>query len=304
MFYLDIFKALVYTAVFSLLATPLDFKLALAIGAIDVPKDARRMHTRPIPRIGGISVFTSFVIFSLIFCRDIAPDLICLLSGAIFVVVLGIADDALGLSAKVKLTVQVLSAVFTVSGMFFYYDMGIFLATFGVLWLLTLTNAHNFIDGLDGLCTGISISEAIGLSVLFFTRGEISLGYTAMILAGACVGFFPYNEKNAKIFIGDTGATFLGFTLGALSFRFLLSSRSISALISMCLIFSIPLCDLAFAVTRRIYHKKSVFCSDRSHIHHILADSTLGHRKASLFLRYISLLSSVTGVLFALFFHR
>ena len=105
------------------------------------------------------------------------------------------------------------------------------------------------------------------------------------------------NEKKAKIFMGDTGATFLGFSLGVLSFAFLLQVKSISAFISICLIFSVPLFDLAFAVTRRICQKKSIFCSDRSHIHHILAYSTLGHRKASLVLRCISLFLSLVGIL-------
>jgi len=298
MIYLDFFKALVYTAVFSLLATPLDFKLATAIGAIDIPKDSRRMHSMPIPRTGGISIFAAFAVFGFIFCRDIAPELTCLLMGAIFTVILGIADDAFCLSAKIKLTVQVVAALITVSGILFLYGgSGVILSTVAVLWVLIFTNAHNFIDGLDGLCAGVSITEAVALSVIFLLNGDTSLGILAATVGGACIGFFPYNGKKARIFMGDTGSTFLGFSLGAISLVFLLRHMSITAFISICFVFFVPLSDIFFAVSRRLYQRKSIFFPDRHHIHHMLADSTLGHRGASLVLRLVSLVSSIFGVL-------
>ena len=297
MVYLDLFKALVYTAVFSLLLTPLDFKLAKSIGAIDTPKDDRRMHTRPVPRIGGISIFAAFSVFGLAFCESLSNSLLCILTGAVIIVVLGIIDDCVSLSAKTKLTVQTVSAVITVSGMGIYRNMGGIFVIFGILWLLTLTNAHNFIDGLDGLCAGTVIAEACALAVLFFIQGEYTLALLALTLTGACIGFIPYNEKNAKIFMGDTGSAFLGFIIGFLSLELFRLSPTPRAFISMCMICAVPLSDIIFAVSRRIWKGKSPFIPDRSHIHHLLADRTLGHRNASLIIRLFSLIFAVFGMI-------
>ena len=298
MIILDTLKALVYTAVFSLLATPLDFRLARAIGAIDIPKDGRRMHSRPIPRIGGISVFVSFAVFSFIFCEGNAPELISLLAGAILIVVLGIVDDCMSLPAIPKLTAQFTAAIFSVTVLILYGEVvSPITVALAVLWLLTLTNAHNFIDGLDGLCVGVSLVEATALGVLLLIRGSVPLGLAAFVLGGACIGFFPFNASNAKIFMGDTGATFLGFALGFLSIELLRLDPDFRTFLAIGLIFFIPLADISFAVTRRISRGKSPFAPDRSHIHHLLADGRLGHKGASVLIRLASLSFAAIGML-------
>ena len=302
--YLEIFKALVYTAVFSLLLTPFDFGLARAIGAIDIPADGRRMHTRPIPRLGGISVFSSFVVFAISFCSGLSALLAGLILGSCIIVVLGIADDALSLSAKKKLAVQSLAAMISASAAISAANGSTVLFICGVLWILTLTNAHNFIDGLDGLCAGVSLIETCALGGLFLLTGSISLALLAFVLGGACIGFLPYNDKKAKLFMGDTGSAFLGFVIGVLSLELILRAKGFTALFSIFMILAFPLSDIAFAVTRRIYQKKSIFSSDRSHIHHILADRTFGHRGASVTIRVLSLISAALGVLlFAVFYN-
>lgn len=298
MIILDTFKALVYTAVLSLLVTPLDFRLARAIGAIDVPKDGRRMHSRPIPRIGGISVFVSFAVFSFVFCRGTAPALIPLLSGTVLTVVLGIVDDCISLPAGLKLTVQFAAAAFAVAGLMLYGEsINAITVVLAVLWLLTLTNAHNFIDGLDGLCVGVSLVEATALGVLLLICGSVPLGLAAFVLGGACIGFFPFNARDAKIFIGDTGSTFLGFVLGFLSLELLRFDSTFHTFLAVGLIFFIPLADITFAVIRRISQRKSPFAPDRSHIHHLLADGRLGHKRASALIRLASLLLAMVGIL-------
>ena len=294
--FLEIFKALVYTAVFSLLLTPLDFGLARAIGAIDIPADGRRMHTRPIPRLGGISLFASFIVFSLVFCGGLSLSLATITLGSCVIVALGVADDSLSLSAKKKLAAQSLAAMISASAVIQLGHSSVVAFILATLWILTLTNAHNFIDGLDGLCAGVSLIEACAIGVLFLLIKSPLLSLLAFILGGACIGFLPYNDKKAKLFMGDTGSAFLGFIIGILSFEFMASARSFTALLSILLVLLLPISDIVFAVTRRIYQGKSIFESDRSHIHHILADRTLGHRGASVTIRVFSLISAVLGV--------
>ncbi|MBQ7292795.1 MAG: undecaprenyl/decaprenyl-phosphate alpha-N-acetylglucosaminyl 1-phosphate transferase [Clostridia bacterium] len=296
---LNLSKALVYTAVISLLLTPIDFKLAKKIGAIDTPNDNRRMHTKPIPRIGGISIFAAFLIACLWFSKEITPDIIAFLSGASIIISLGIIDDSLSLSAKSKLLFQLAAASASV---FTAYDGGVFSKILSVLWLVALTNAHNFIDGLNGLCAGISINEAAAIGVVLLLSGRVTPAITAFALCGACIGFLPYNAGKAKIFMGDTGSNFLGFTLGFLSLYIEKDLSVIALIFVILLIFSVPLTDMFFAITRRLIHGKSPFAPDRSHIHHILADSPLGHLRASLVLRIISFLCALMGITaFAIF---
>lgn len=297
MIYLEIFKALIYTAVFSLLITPFDFLIARAIGAIDIPTDSRRMHSSPIPRSGGISMFAAFAAFGLFFCSGPSPASASIILGAVIIVTLGIADDASNLSAKIKLTVQAVAAVITVSGVTHPARDGWGFFIIGVLWVLTLTNAHNFIDGLDGLCAGVSLCESCALGASLLHIGEPFLALLSFTLGGACLGFLPYNDKKAKIFMGDTGSAFLGFVISTLSLRILDHAPSAKALISISLILFLPLCDISFAILRRISQGKSIFSSDRSHIHHILADSSLGHRRASLILRFVSSFFAAAGAL-------
>lgn len=294
---LDILKALVYTAVFSLAATPLDFRIAGAIGAIDVPKDSRRMHSSPIPRIGGVSLFTSFALFCLIFCKETASLLCCMLSGAVLIVILGIIDDCARMGAKSKLLVQGFASLAVIlSARIFRIEFQALSAIFSFVWLITLTNAHNFIDGLDGLCAGVSITESLALGTVLLLGGNVGLSLASFVLGGACIGFFPYNAHNAKIFMGDTGSTFLGFCLGAISAYLIAYELSPKAVISVFLIFLLPLADITFAVTRRLAEGKSPFAADRSHIHHILADK-IGHFRASRRLRLISALTCLLGVI-------
>ena len=302
--FLEVFKALVYTAVFSLLLTPLDFGLARAIGAIDIPADGRRMHTRPIPRLGGISLFSSFVVFALVFCLGLSLSLAGVILGSCIIVALGVADDSISLSAKKKLAIQSLAAMISASAIVPLGHNSIAAFILATLWILTLTNAHNFIDGLDGLCAGISLIESCAIGLLFLLIRSPLFAILAFILGGACIGFLPYNDKKAKLFMGDTGSAFLGFIIGILSFEFVITAKGFTALLSILFVLLFPLSDIIFAVVRRIYQGKSIFESDRSHIHHVLADRTLGHRGASVAIRVFALVLAVIGVVLFIAFSR
>ena len=172
MLILWLFRAMILSALLSLALTPMDFRIANALGAIDVPRDGRRMHKRPIPRLGGLSIFFSFLLLSVFYDFKIASDLFYIWSGAILIVLIGVLDDELALPPLLKFAVQCAAAyVSTMGGGLLRtltfgeksLSLGIFSLPITLLFTVTLTNAHNFIDGLDGLCAGVSLSECLAL---------------------------------------------------------------------------------------------------------------------------------------------
>ena len=295
--------AAVLTALFSLLLTPFDFRIARHLGAIDVPKDGRRMHSRPVPRLGGISIFFAALLFSLLFCFTIAETLFFGWAGAILIVCVGVLDDALSLPPWIKLMAQTGAAyVSTIGGNLITEigggSLGSTTLPITLLFIVTLINAHNFIDGLDGLCCGTALAESAALGLVGLSLGKTETAVAAFILCGACIGFLPYNTGGARIFMGDCGSTFLGFALAWISVA-LFSAPPSPAPVSLLLIFAIPLADITVAVTRRVAKGKSPFLPDRSHIHHMLADTSLGHLGASRLLRLAAALFAAIGYLIA-----
>ena len=300
---LSLSLAAVLTALVSLLLTPLDFRVAHRLGAIDVPKDGRRMHSRPVPRLGGISIFLATLLFSLIYCFSIAEELFFGWAGAILIVGVGVLDDVLALPPWIKLVSQVGAAYVSTIGGNVITEMGgvrlgVASLPLTLLFTVTLINAHNFIDGLDGLCGGVALVEGAALGLIGLTSGKPQLTIAAFILCGACIGFLPYNTGGARIFMGDCGSTFLGFALAWVSVALLADPSPISP-ISLLLIFVIPLADITVAVLRRVAKGKSPFLPDRSHIHHILSDTSLGHLGASRLLRLAAALFAAVGYLIA-----
>lgn len=290
--------AMTLAALLSLVLTPLDFRAAQSLGAIDLPKDNRRMHTRPIPRLGGLSVFFSFLVLTVIYDFKIASDLFFLWSGAILIVLVGVLDDRLSLPPALKLAAQCVAAyVSTMGGALLRLlpfgketvSLGLFSLPLTILFLVTLINAHNFIDGLDGLCAGVSFGESIALGCLCLgTSSEYAAA--AFLLGGACLGFLPYNLGGARLFLGDTGSTFLGFTLAAIAVR------TVDRPVTLLLLFALPLADLCFAVIRRLLSGKNPLLPDRSHLHHLLADR-LGASYASKLLCFAAAFTALIAVL-------
>ncbi len=295
---------MVVSALVSLVITPMDLPIAKHLGAMDVPKDGRRMHSRPIPRLGGLTLFSVFFAICLIFGFRSLSTLFYPMAAGILLMLLGVLDDILALPAGLKLTVQVVAAGISAVGgprldtvslggqTFFLGSAGFFLT---VLWTVALINAHNFIDGLDGLCGGVSMVECLALGTAGLRLDQPLIATLCFALAGACIGFLPYNINGAKLFMGDCGSTFLGFSLAWLSTLFM-ESTAAPSIVSLWLIFAIPLLDITVAVTRRVLGGKSPFCPDRSHIHHLLADTPLGHVGASRLLRFAAALFAAIGV--------
>lgn len=261
------------------------------------------MHRRPVPRLGGISIFFVSLLFSLIFCFSVAETLFFGWAGAILIVCVGVFDDVLTLPPWIKLLSQVGAAyVSTIGGNVITKVGDVFLGRAALpltlLFIVTLINAHNFIDGLDGLCCGTALAEGAALGLVGLSLGKTETAVASFILCGACIGFLPYNTGGARIFMGDCGSTFLGFALAWISVT-LLSAPPFPAPVSLLLIFAVPLADITVAVARRVAKGKSPFLPDRSHIHHMLADTSLGHFGASRVLRLAAALFAAIGCFIA-----
>ncbi|MBQ6893408.1 MAG: undecaprenyl/decaprenyl-phosphate alpha-N-acetylglucosaminyl 1-phosphate transferase [Clostridia bacterium] len=286
--------------------TPIVRVLAIKIKAIDIPTDNRRMHHRPVPRIGGLAIFLAFLVATLSFCK-LNNTLVTILIGGAALVVIGILDDIFRINAFIKLAVQIAVAIFAVSqGVTIdfigfggeYIHFGMWSAPITVLWIVGLTNAVNFIDGLDGLACGVSaISSASMLLVMLLSGSSAECCVLTAILIGACLGFFPFNANPAKIFMGDTGALFLGYTLSILSVVGVFKTDLVLSFFIPLSIFGLPLFDTTFAIVRRLIHGKSPFEADRGHLHHRLMDMGFGQKQSVRILYAICAMLGISSVM-------
>lgn len=292
--------ALVCAILLSYAFTPIVRVLAFKVNAIDVPKDSRRMHKKPTPRIGGLAIFLSFIITALFFC-NYTKEMFLLLIGAALIVIVGVFDDIYSLNAFFKLGCQiVISAIPVIGGIKIndihigenVIELGIWSIPITILWITMLSNAINIIDGLDGLSCGVSTISAISIFVVIILQGE---GYyfslITIVLIGACCGFLPYNRNPAKIFMGDTGALFLGYTLSIISVEGMLKTHMAISILLPLVIFALPLADTLFAVLRRLLTGKNPFSADRGHIHHRLIDMGFTQKET------VKILYSICGIL-------
>jgi UDP-GlcNAc:undecaprenyl-phosphate GlcNAc-1-phosphate transferase len=298
--------AVLFSGLLAFLLTPPVRVLAYKVGAIDVPADERRMHKKPTPRMGGAAIFLSFTVTILLFC-DIDSKLIGLLLGATLIVIIGILDDIYRLSALLKLVVQLIaSAIPVIFGIsiefinFFgtYVNFGVWSIPITMFWIVAVTNAINLVDGLDGLACGISTISAIAIMVFALLEVNMSIALLVAILAGSCLGFLPYNRNPASIFMGDTGALFLGYTLSVVS---ILGVFKLNAILSFCipfLIFGLPLADTLTSTLRRILKGQSPFTADRGHFHHKLIDMGFNQKQAVTILYSVSALFGISAILF------
>ena len=289
--------------------TPVIRVLAFKFKVTDVPKDNRRMHKKEMPLMGGLAIFVAFLISTLIFCR-LDMRIAGMLLGATLIVVTGIIDDKYEMRAVVKLLLQVSAAVIAVlSGIEMDYinlfgkiiEFGKFSGIVTVVWIVALTNAINLIDGLDGLSCGISAISSVTLLVsLIHTDTPFGVILMIGILAGSCMGFLPFNFNPAKIFMGDTGALFLGYSLSVLSIMGYFKLNAIVTFWVPFLVFALPLVDTTFAFVRRILTGRSPFSADRGHLHHRLIDRGYDQKHAVLILYAVSGISGIAAILMSM----
>ena len=301
--------ALIVALIVALVATPVVKSLAFKMGAMDVPKDNRRMHDHPIPRMGGLAIFLGFLLSVLLFA-EITPQLRGMLLGSVIIVVLGIFDDIYSLPAMFKFVVQIVAALVAVfSGNVIqtlsnpnifssdlYWDLGVLSIPVSVIWIVAITNAVNLIDGLDGLACGVSTISSMTLLVISLVVSDAPAAILMAALAGSCIGFLPYNLNPAKIFMGDTGSTFLGYVLAVVSIQGLFKFYTIISFAVPFLMLGLPIFDTCFAFIRRIAHGQSPMHADRSHVHHRLIDMGFSQKQAVAVLYIISAILGISAV--------
>jgi UDP-GlcNAc:undecaprenyl-phosphate GlcNAc-1-phosphate transferase len=241
-------------------------KLAFKLGATDSP-NKRKVHVKIMPRLGGLAIYISFLLGLFILQPD-SPYHAAIIAGGVIILATGILDDLYQLSAKIKFVLQIISALIVVmwggvevefinlpfNG---YLEFGIFSVPITVLWIVGVTNAINLIDGLDGLAAGVSSIAFITISGMAIVMGNGYVVAMGTILLASTLGFLIYNFHPAKIFMGDTGALFLGYMISVLALLGFKNVTIISFVVPI-IILGVPISDTFFAIIRRIYNKKSL----------------------------------------------
>jgi UDP-GlcNAc:undecaprenyl-phosphate GlcNAc-1-phosphate transferase len=290
--------------------TPVAKTISIKVGAIDYPK-ARGMHKEPMPRMGGLAIVIGFVFTVLLLYRFVefseTRKLIGFMIGAAMIVVLGMFDDIYNLRARFKLFIQILAAfVAIMSGIKINvvmwpvtHALNYLSGPITLIWIVGVTNAVNLIDGLDGLAAGVSSIAALCIMVLCILTGEETAILLTAALAGSCLGFLPRNFNPAQIFMGDTGATFLGYTLAVTSILGVFKGYAVLALVVSMLCLGLPIFDTMFAMVRRMAKKQPIMQADRGHLHHRLIDRGFSQKQAVMILYGISILCGLTAILIA-----
>lgn len=289
--------AFIVALVISYILTPFVKKLAWKTGAVDIPKDERRVHTKPIPRIGGLAIYIAFIVTVLI-TMPVTDNIKGVIIGGTLITILGVLDDIYNLPAKIKLLGQVAAA-----GILVYFGIKVEWVTnplgdmvylgklsipITIFWIVGVTNTLNFIDGLDGLAAGIASIASFTLMLVALNEGLGPVVILTAALAGGAVGFLPFNFNPAKIFMGDTGAMFLGYVLAAISVMGAIKSATAIALAVPILALGLPIFDTAFAILRRAINGYPVMKADKDHLHHRLLAIGLTQRQTVLIMYSIS----------------
>ena len=302
----------------SLFLTPLIRLVALKIGAVD-NLELRKIHTkRIVVRLGGIAIFLAFYATILFFIikgyrplSDNSVFLIGMFFSSFIILLLGIYDDLRGADAKLKFFVQTVAAVIILcfgirinlftnpfaSGQ--SLSIGIWGIPLTIFWIIFITNSLNLLDGLDGLAAGVCCIILIVMFCIAFRQNDYLIMALTISLAGATVGFLRYNFNPAKIFMGDTGSMFLGFTLSILSIKGSHKSATTVALLIPIIAMGLPIIDTLLAISRRILNGNNIFRADNEHIHHKLIKIGLSQKKAVLILYGISILLGMVAFLLA-----
>lgn len=306
----------------ALLITPLVRKLAFKWGALDRPNQ-RKVHQQVMPRLGGLAVFIAFTT-AVLLTQQLSGHIIGLLVGGGLIILLGIVDDIRGISPKVKLAGQLVAACVVAVTPFFELSvkfltnpfsnelplaLGLLSIPVTVLWIVSVTNAVNLIDGLDGLAGGTVFIAGLTLAAVVWIEisrspagsdGQYEAITLALILAAAVLGFLRYNFYPAKIFLGDTGSMYLGFSVAVLSVMGLAKSATFISIIIPVVILGIPLLDTTCAIIRRFNGQKPITQPDKEHLHHRLMKMGLNHRQAVLCIYGVNIVLGLSAILLTL----
>ncbi len=301
-----VLAALAVAFVISVVCTPVVRQFAERSGVgVDVPKDNRRMHKKPIPRIGGLAIFLGFIVSVLIFA-EIDVQMRGILIGLVLIVVISLIDDISPLPALLRFGVQIVAALIPVlhgvrieflSNINIFSDMPylhlnewISIAV-TIIWIVAITNSVNFIDGLDGLAVGVSSISSLCMLIIAMMVSEPNVAIIMAALFGACVGFIPYNKNPATIFMGDVGAMSIGYLLATISIQGLFKFYAIVSFAVPFLVLALPIFDEVFAVVRRLLKGQNPMSPDRGHVHHRLIDMGFNQKQA------VAIMYTMSGIL-------
>ena len=309
--YLDqVIFMVVSTFLFSAFIMPLIIKIAHFIGAIDVPKDNRRVHTKPIPKLGGLGIFSAFLFGYMMFGQH-SVTMNSILIASFIIIMYGIIDDIKTLQARYELLGQVIAAlVITVYGGILLQDITIFgtHVDFGLLaypitifFILGCTNVIRLIDGIDGLSSGISSIFYLTIGIIAFFQGRVeSLEIIlTFIMLGATLGFLLHNFNPAKVFAGECGSAFMGFMIAIISLLGFKGTLLTSLVVPLSII-AIPILDTAFAIIRRLLKGQPIFEADKDHLHHQFLKMNFSQKGTVLVIYFINMLFSLVSIFYAL----
>jgi UDP-GlcNAc:undecaprenyl-phosphate GlcNAc-1-phosphate transferase len=333
-FILIVLAALGLAFIISFVMTPFARRLAVKTNALDIPIDDRRMHRKPMPLLGGLAIFVGTTIAILAVQFIFLPlvleylqtnqivhnrteiligiqKLDAALIGGVLIFIVGLIDDYNNMKAWIKFLCQIACAsmVFLMGirvDLIFGHDFGVdttlgfilnFLLT--IIWIVGITNTINLIDGLDGLAAGVAAIASISIAYTAYIHGMYTVTLAMLALAGAALGFLPFNFNPAKIFMGDAGSLYLGFMLAVISIIGPVKSATIVATIVPVLVLGLPIFDVAFAILRRIVNKKPIMAPDKAHLHHRLIDSGMGIKRSVLMLYGISGIMGIAAIVFS-----
>jgi len=303
------------SALVALIAVPVSIWLAYRLDLVDVP-GVRKMHSKAIPRIGGAAVFTSVTLIFVLALYlhsaigdggGIQAKIIVLLCAVSLVFIVGLVDDIKNLRARIKLFVQLVAAMAVcAAGIRFKslvitesiaFDLGLLSWPISLLWIVSITNAVNLSDGLDGLAAGVSAITCFALAIIAVSHGDLVCGLLLVALLGSLTSFLFFNRNPAKVFLGDCGSLFLGFTIACASLMVVGGSASFAEMAVPVLALGIPIFDTLFSMLRRFLERRSLLSPDRSHFHHRLIDLGYSHRGAVLIIYTITSIFAGLGIL-------
>jgi len=314
MFYLLIIG---FCFIIATLTSPYMIKLAHFTKAVDAP-NKRKIHQRVMPRMGGLAIYISFILGYMVFnVKQLAlvegqtAFFDAFFISSVVIIITGMFDDMFDLPAKSKFIVQlVVALIMVIYGRFIIneirlpfipiIDLGWLSGVITIAWIIGVTNSINLIDGLDGLSSGCSAISFATMAILAIFQGDIFVAVMCCLLLGATLGFLVHNFYPAKIFMGDTGSLFLGFSISVLSLLGYKNAAFVSFIVPI-VVLSIPIFDTVWAIFRRILNGQSPFKPDRRHVHHQLLDKNLGHVKSVLVLYAIAGLFSLTAIVYTIY---
>ena len=297
------------TFLFTVFFVPIVGKIATYLGAMDIP-NARKVHKKPIPRLGGIGIYAGFLLGYMIFGEQ-SVQMNAVLIGSIIIIITGIFDDIKPIPAKYKFIGQILGAAVIplyggiilkeLSAFGLYINLGVLSYPVTILFIVAIINCINLIDGLDGLSSGIS-------SIYFITIGIIAIllhnssgldVILTFIMLGSTLGYLWHNFYPAKIFMGDSGSMFLGYIIAVIALLGFKNVTLTSFIIPITLL-AIPILDTLFAILRRIINHKPIGMPDKCHLHHQLLNLKFSQRKTVLIIYLVNILFAIASIIYAL----